>query len=189
MAKEKEKTVVNEVMNADNVMDIVSKGNRADAVIVDKVLDDIQKEKDETKARAIKNRILKADYKTTLSLIDVRRERRNSELVLEKLRRIGNLKRFMLGFTVDDTFMQHNKCKTDTCELDVPDGKGGTIKRKFKKGEVVEPLIDYVDWDTLYSKICDDIADKRQEVDKIFRAEQQKVQASYGSYYNWDWER
>ena len=173
MAKKEEKTVVNEVMNADNVMEIVNKGNRADAVIVDKVLEDIQKEQDETKARAIKNRILKADYKTTLSLIDVRHERRNSELILEKLRRIGNLKRFMLGFTI---------------ELDVPDGKGGTTKRKFKKGEVVEPLIDYVDWDTLYSKICDDISQKRREIDRLFETEQDKVKASYGSYYNWTWE-
>lgn len=188
MAKKDEKTVVNEVMNADNVMDIVNKGNRADTVVVGKVLDDIQKEKDERKASEIKNRILKADYKTTLSLIDVRHERRNSELVLEKLRRIGNLKRFMLGFTVDDTFMQHNKCKTDTIELDVPDGKGGTTKRKFKKGEVVEPLIDYVDWDTLYSKICADITEKRRENDKLFRTEQEKVRASYGDYYNWSWE-
>lgn len=187
MAKDK-KTTSSVVPTVDNVVEILNDKMRADNVIAQQAMDLIKKEKDERLIEAIKRRVLKADYKTLKGLINLRAQRKRSEIDLESLRLKGNLKVLLTGFTVDDAFMEHNKCTSDTIELEIPDGKGGYSKKKVKKGDKIDPQINYLTYDSEITKVEDKIRKMLNEVDVQFREDIRVLQANYPNYYCFDWD-
>lgn len=187
MAKNKENKNVETTMTVENVVEVINKGNRADALITEKVLDKIQAEKDERKISEIKERINQADFDEARELLHLRQRRREDDITLEALTRYGDLKLAMIGFTIDDTYLAHHKIKGDEVELETPNEKGELVKKKFKKGDYIAPYVDYVDYDTKREEIRRDIRKKMNESDAQYDAEYKKLQAAFGSYWNPRW--
>lgn len=199
MAKETAKPTTAVVVTEDNIMEQIEAGNRADTALTNKVLEDIQKEKDENKAREIKSRFLRASYQRDLALLQRRKERRSTDVAGYKIRQAGRLCRFLMGFTFDESILEYAKTPDDILnreELDaekktltiVVDVKKGT-KKTFKLGDTVPAIIDCVDYDNALAELNRKIRSKQEQNDKEYRIETDKLDLSYGDYYcsSWRW--
>lgn len=191
MAKKEEKTVETPVVNAENVMEVINKGNLAEVSLGEEVEAEIQKEKDERKKREIKSRYLRADYSIKKSLVDLRHTKRLMEISKYEMAQVGRIARLLKGFTVDETTLQYAKAfEDDILKKEVVDAKAGTItigETTYKSGDKVPGQIDIVDYDKAIVKIGDILRNKRHEENKLHGEELNKLDAAYGEYWSRDW--
>ena len=96
MAKEKE-TKKTEVLSEDNVMEDVRKGNLIGKADVDAALAQINKETEEKKKNEAKECIVFATFATRSSVRTLRDFRRKEKVIREKVSRIDNLQKQILG--------------------------------------------------------------------------------------------
>lgn len=175
-------------MTMDNVVDLLS-GKITSTTEMNTAIDEsINKEIAETTQREIKNRKWDSLYEEAKAMLDQRHSKNISKLALEELTERGNLRAQMCGGICDDLFIEHNKLDKSKKEFEVMlyDNNGKYVKTKIKKDEPL-PAIDYVIYDTAYSDIRKRIQDKRSEIDKNRRLEQNKIEAAFGTYWNRSW--
>ena len=168
-------------LTADNVMDVINKGNLVDSVLVTSVMDKIKKEQDDKKIEEIKKRVLSSDFFTKKTLLQLRQRRREDAITRKELTLRGNLEKAMVGFDVTREHLDHNKIKGDTIEITMQID-GNDVKKTFKLGDHVNPYIDYVDYDSKKREIDSKVNEERYESDRQFDKEYNKLSAGYGSY-------
>lgn len=180
-------------ITADNVMDQVRGGNLMTQVITKQVQDEIQKEKDERKAAALKTRILKASYQRILKLIQLRNKRRINDITLDTLKKSELLEDRLAGFVLTEEKIKKHGGKGDTLEIEVLDAEGKKVKQTFKleKGkEVWVPgSITCEEYDTESQELVADERKKIAESDRQLDKETRELQAQYPGYfsYSWNW--
>lgn len=175
--------VATQAATSENVMDIVRKGNLMDQALTKKVMEDIQKEKDENKARELKRIVLKASYHRLLALIQVRSRRRESDITLEKLKRAEILEDQVAGFVLSEDKIKKHGGK---------DGKLTVGEESFelKEGEEVwvPAQITPNEYYERERELNSDIRKKMNESDSQLQKETAELRKQYPGYYSFDWD-
>lgn len=156
----------------------------------------LKEDHDERTKREMMSRFEKSEYKRDQSLLKLRREREIAKIQKEELVHSDRASRFLMGFVVDETVIQHASGAADTLfEKEEVDAEKKTItikgadgkKTTYKVGDEVPPIIDYVDFDELQKKVADNTRKKIAEVDKVHDTYTKKLRAKYDEYYNYNW--
>lgn len=193
-------SAANEMTTVENIYEVLDKGIVAtDETLPEKVKEEIKKEADERKVREMKERYQKAQYSIESGLLFMRRDKELARISLAKLTMVGRIARFMMGFTVTDEVITYAKhCADDLFKIEKVDTEAKTItitspKDKkavtYKLGDSVPAVIDYVDYDEMYSKIKEDIRKQENEARNAHDKYEKKLQAKYGHYWcrSWYW--
>lgn len=185
MAKEKkaEAPVANQECTVDNVMDTIRKGNLMDKALTTQVLDEIQKEKDERKAKDLKERILKANYRRLRALLQLRARRRESNITKEKLERSELLQDMLSGFELTPAKIQKHGGKDNKITVDEKE-------YAYKEGETtwVPGTITIQEYDDKSRDISNDIRKKMCECDEVLSKELNELRAQYPGWWRYDWD-
>lgn len=200
MAKETKtagKTAETPVITENNIMEQIEKKNRVDSALTEQMLADVAKEQDDRKKYELKRRYLKATYQCDLALIQRRKNKRESDIALYKVRQAGRLVRFLTGFTVSDATLEYAKTEDNILELETLNEKDKTItivtdkatnkKETFKVGDTVPALIDIVDYDNALKKLNEKMDAMFRESNGTYKLECDKLDLSYGEYYSSSW--
>ena len=181
--EQKSPAVAAQAATTENVMEMVRKGNLMDQSLTKQVLEDIEKEKDENKARELKRIILKAAYHRLLALIQLRSRRRESEITLEKLKRAEVLEDKVSGFVLTEDKIKKHGGK---------DGKltVGDNTYTLKEGEEVwvPATITTTEYHEEERELNSDIRKKMNESDTQLQKETAELRKQYPGYYSYDWD-
>lgn len=171
------------VVTVENVMDQIRKGNLVDQALTGKVMEDIQKEKDERKARELKTRVLEASYRRLLALIQVRKRRREEEITLEKLHQAEILEDKLCGFELTEAKIKRHGGKDG--KLTVKD-----VEYAVKKDEKVwvPASITAAEYDDLKRDLDTEINKKMTESEREFNKNKTELTAGFPDYYSWRWD-
>ena len=168
-------------LTAENVMDVINKGNLANSDIVSSAMKKINDERDEKKIEEIKKRVLSSDFFTKKTLLQLRQRRREDAISRKELALRSNLENAIIGFDVTKEYLEHNKVKGDSIEI-VMKVNGNDVKKTFKLGDHVDPYVDYMDYDEEKRKIDSDMNEERWESDQQFDKEFNKLREGYNTY-------
>lgn len=182
-AQEKAPVAKAQAATTENVMEMVRKGNLMDQTLTKQVLDDIEKEKDENKARELKRIILKAAYHRLSALIQLRSRRRESEITLEKLKRAEILEDKVSGFTLSEDKIKKHGGKDNKLTV-------GDVTYELKEGEDVwvPASITPTEYYEAERELNSDIRKKMNESDTQLQKEVQELRKQYPGYYSYDWD-
>lgn len=185
--QKKAPVVAAQAMTTENVMDQVRKGNLMDQSLTKKVLEDIEKEKDEEKARTLKRIILKASYHRILALIQLRARRRESELTLEKLKRAEILEDQVAGFMLSEDKIKKHGGKDAKLTVKV---NGTDTDFELKEGEDiwVPATITPAEYHEKERELNADIRKKLTESNEQLSKETKELRDQYPGYYSYDWD-
>lgn len=197
MAKKEEKKKGTEVVSlesatTENIIDVLGKGNIVKDGMMEDIEKKIQEEQDKNIQSRIKVRMLDSKYNEALSLLKMRKSRRDEEIKLRELTQRGNLRRQLCGSTIDETFVSHNKLDTSKKEFDVElyskDNKQKLVFQKthVKVGEKI-PAIDYLTYDEAYEDIQKRLRKAQDESDEQYAKEKRSLDAYFGSDWRSDW--
>lgn len=193
MAKEtkNQQEVAATAITAENVMDQVRKGNLMTQVITKQVADEIQKEKDERKAAALKELILEASYRRLLKLIQLRAKRRVNDITLDTLKKAELLEDHLAGFVLTEEKIKKHGGKDGALEIEVVGDGDKKVKQTFKLEKGKEVWVPGSITCEEYKKQRDDlVAEERKKVnesDQQLDKETRELQAQYPSYFKWHW--
>lgn len=168
-------------LTAENVMDVINKGNLANSDIVSSAMKKINDERDEQKTEEIKRRLLSSDFFTKKTLLQLRQRRREDAISRKELALRSNLENAIIGFNVTKEYLEYNKVKGDSIEI-VMKVNGNDVKKTFKLGDHVDPYVDYMDYDEEKRKIDSDMNEERYASDQQFDKEFNKLRGAYNSY-------
>lgn len=197
MAKKEEKKQGTEVVSlesatTENIIDVLGKGNIVKDGMMEDIEKKIQEEQDKNIQSRIKVRMLDSKYNEALSLLKMRKSRRDEEIKLRELTQRGNLRRQLCGAIIDETFVSHNKLDTSKKEFDVElyskDNKQKLVFQKthVKVGEKI-PAIDYLTYDEAYDDIQKRLRKAQDESDEQYAKEKRSLDAYFGSDWRSDW--
>lgn len=194
MAKETKKNESAPVVSvtSENAMEHIRSGNLMTEAITKQVQDEIKKEKDERKASMLKSRVLRAQYRRYVKLLQVRKRRAESNVTLEILKRSELLQDALSGFVLTEEKIKRHGGTGDKLELEVIiDSEGTKEKRTFtlKKGEEVwvPGSITAAEYDDEDDKIVNDERKKMDEVEKNYRKELNELENQYPGYFSYSW--
>lgn len=181
-------------MTVDNVMDSLRKGNLMQMTLTKQVQEDIQKEKDERKAEALKLRVLKASYRRIQKLLQLRARRRENEITLDTLKKSELLEDSLAGFILTPDKIKKHGGSENKLELEVVvNSEGAKEKRVFelKEGEEVwvPGSITIAEYDGKESELTVEERKRVRESDEQLTKELNELRAQYPGYfsYSWDW--
>lgn len=181
-------------MTVDNVMDSLRKGNLMQMTLTKQVQEDIQKEKDERKAEALKLRVLKASYRRIQKLLQLRARRRENEITLDTLKKSELLEDSLSGFVLTPDKIKKHGGEGTKLELEVIiNSEGAKEKRVFelKEGEEVwvPGSITVAEYDDKESELTAEERKRMRESDEQLTKELKELRAQYPGYfsYSWDW--
>lgn len=197
MAKKEEKKQGAEVVSlesatTENIIDVLGKGNIVKDGMMEDIEKKIQEEQDKNIQSRIKVRMLDSKYNEALSLLKMRKSRRDEEIKLRELTQRGNLRRQLCGAIIDETFVSHNKLDNSKKEFDVElyskDNKQKLVFQKthVKVGEKI-PAIDYLTYDEAYEDIQKRLRKEQDESDEQYAKEKKSLDAYFGSDWRSDW--
>lgn len=200
MAKETKSTektaVVSNTTTVENIYEKIENANVAKEDFGKDVLEKIQKEKDDRTKAEMKIRYTRCQYSIESELLDLRRERELAKVTKMKLTLKDRLARLMMGFDVTEDVIKHAaSLKDETFGFEEADEKAKTItitvdskKTTYKVGDHIAPVIDYVDYDSLCSKIREFTSAKCREIEQNNTKYYNKLRAAYGDYWNHSWD-
>jgi hypothetical protein len=158
------------------------------------VQEDIQKEKDERKAEALKLRVLKASYRRIQKLLQLRARRRENEITLDTLKKSELLEDSLSGFVLTPDKIKKHGGSENKLELEViVNSEGAKEKRVFelKEGEEVwvPGSITVAEYDDKESELTAEERKRMRESDEQLTKELKELRAQYPGYfsYSWDW--
>lgn len=197
MAKKEEKKATSQVAKlesatTENIMDIITNGNIVQDGMMDEIDAKLKEQQDNILKEHIRVRMIDSKYNEALSLLKMRKSRRDEEIKLEELTERGNLRRQLCGAVVDETFIAHNKLDSAKKEFDVEFyGKDKKQKLTFAKvhvkaGDKVPP-IDYTTYDEAYDDISERLRKKQKESDEQYANEKKALDAFFGDNWHSDW--
>lgn len=197
MAKKENQTKSTQVIDEDNIVETLNKGNlpefkENEETLGEKALAELQKEKDERKKNQIKSCYAKADYKVKKSLIDLHHSKELMKSAKYEIAQMGRLQRFMTGFVVTDEVLTHAKGAEDLFKKEKLDGESLVVvtadgEKTFKKDDKVPAIIDVVDFDKCLETLRSKLREMRNAADIQQRELIDKLDASYGQYWSTSW--
>ena len=112
--KEEEKKATSQVAKlesatAENIMDIITNGNIVQDGMMDEIDAKLKEQQDNNLKEHIRIRMVDSKYNEALSLLKMRKSRRDEEIKLEELTERGNIRRQLCGAVVDEAFIKHNQ--------------------------------------------------------------------------------
>jgi hypothetical protein len=168
--------------------------------MVNKMNEELKGEKDKQIIAETKRRFTKIAYVCDMSLVHKRKSSDYNNMSTYNIRQLGRLQRFLCGFTVTDIIVdEFARTKDDILELEVldekkktltiqiPVGEGKREAKEFKVGDVVPPVISYVEFDTAVEKLEKKLREKRNEIEKKHEEEVKIIKQAAGEYYCSDW--
>ena len=200
MADKTKKETKPVVLTQDNVIDQAKAGNIMTTDMVNKMNEELKDEKDKKIIAETKRRYTKIAYVRGMSLVHKRKSSDYDNLSTYNIRQLGRLERFLCGFTVTDIIVdEFARTKDDILELEVLDEKKKTLTiqvpiaegkreaKEFKVGDVVPPIISYIEFDTAVEKLEKKLRDKRKEIEDKHVEEVKTIQQAAGEWYCSDW--
>jgi hypothetical protein len=183
------------VTTEDNIMEEIRNTNLAEIDLGEKVMEEIKKEKDERKAREIKQRYLRADYNEKLAKVDMLHVKRLNDITRYQLTQSGRLRRLLMGFKVDKLAIEYSSHhEDDILNMESCDKKAGTItittksgKKTYKDGDKVPAAITVVEYDRALQTLADKIRNMKNEEDKQHSKDIDELDNSFGDYYVSSW--
>jgi len=201
MAKEtknQEKAPV--ALTTENVIDQAKAGNIMTAEMVDKMNHEIKDEKDKQVIAETKRRYTKIAYVVGMSLVHKRKSADYNDLSTYNIRQLGRLQRFLCGFTVTDQVVdEFARTKDDILELETLDEKKKTLTiqmpgadgkreaKEFKVGDVVAPVISYIEFDKGVEKLEKKLTEKKKAIEDKHVDEVKTIKMAAGEYWRSDW--
>ncbi len=169
MEKEEKKAVATAVVSPeDNILDTIDKRNKVNLEISDSVKSELEKERDEKVKEKIKERMRKAQYQKELALLELRRDRELAKLKKERLHGKDALYTMLFGGIAEG----------------IEEKDGG----KYKKGDRIEPTLDYNLYDEKLRELDNKNAEKVREVNRTFSKYHDRLQEQHGVYWCFDWD-
>lgn len=200
MAKEKNQEKTPVTLTAENVIDQAKAGNIMSAEMVDKMNQEIKDEKDKQVIAETKRRYTKIAYVVGMSLVHKRKSADYNDLSTYNIRQLGRLQRFLCGFTVTDQIVdEFARTKDDILELETLDEKKKTLTiqmpaaegkrepKEFKVGDVVPPVISYIEFDKGVEKLDKKLTEKKKAIEDKHVDEVKTIKMAAGEYWRSDW--
>lgn len=200
MAKEKNQEKTPVTLTAENVIDQAKAGNIMSAEMVDKMNQEIKDEKDKQVIAETKRRYTKIAYVVGMSLVHKRKSADYNDLSTYNIRQLGRLQRFLCGFTVTDQIVdEFARTKDDILELETLDEKKKTLTiqmpaaegkrepKEFKVGDVVAPVISYIEFDKGVEKLEKKLTEKKKAIEDKHVDEVKTIKMAAGEYWRSDW--
>ena len=197
-AKNQEKKPV--TLTAENVIDQAKAGNIMSTEMVDKMNQEIKDEKDKQVIAETKRRYTKIAYVVGMSLVHKRKSADYNDLSTYNIRQLGRLQRFLCGFTVTDQIVdEFARTKDDILELEALDEKKKTLTiqmpsaegkreaKEFKVGDVVAPVISYIEFDKGVEKLEKKLSEKKKAIEDKHVDEVKTIKMAAGEYWRSDW--
>lgn len=179
----------------ENIREQLDSASMGRAEFAQAIKDKIKEEHDEKIKREMMSRYERANFAIDEGLLKLRRERDIAKATKEELAHRDRLARFLMGYNLTEEKFKHIVSTPDTVfEKEVADEKGKTVtvdiagkKETFKIGDEVPPIIDYVDYDKLYSKIAENTRKTMNKIDETHKQYALKLKAKYDEYWNPSW--
>jgi hypothetical protein len=117
------------------------------------------------------------------------------------IRQLGRLERFLLGFQVTDIIVdEFARTPDDILELEkldekkkvliiqVPTEDGKREEKEFKVGDLVPPVISYIDFDKGVEKLDKKLKEERTRIENKHAEEVNVIKQAAGDYWCSDWQ-
>lgn len=201
MAKEKNNQEKKPVtLTAENVIEQAKAGNIMSTEMVEKMNQEIKDEKDKQIIAETKRRFTKIAYIRAMSLIHKRKSSDYDNMSTYNIRQLGRLERFLCGFTVTDIIVdEFARTKDDILELEVLDEKKKTLTiqmptedgkreaKEFKIGDIVAPVISYIEFDKGAEKLEKKLLERKKVIEEKHVDEVKTIKMAAGEYWRSDW--
>lgn len=187
-------------LTAENVVEQAKSGNIMSAEMVEKMNQEIKDEKDKQVIAETKRRYTKIAYVVGMSLVHKRKSADYNDLSTYNIRQLGRLQRFLCGFTVSEQVVdEFARTKDDILELEVldekkktltiqmPTGDGKREAKEFKVGDVVPPVISYIEFDNGVEKLEKKLSEKKKLIEDKHIDEVKTIKQAAGEYWRSDW--
>lgn len=187
-------------LTAENVVEQAKAGNIMSSEMVTKMEQELKDEKDKQTIAHVKRRYTKIAYIVGMSLVHKRKSSDYNELSTYNIRQLGRLQRFLCGFTVTEQIVgEFARTKDDILELETLDEKkkvltiqmpnedGKREAKEFKVGDVVPPVISYIDFDKGVEKLEKKLSEKRKAIEDKHIDEVKTIRQAAGEYWCSDW--
>jgi len=188
------------VLTTENVIDQAKAGNIMSTDMVCKMNQEIKDEKDKAVIAETKRRYNKIAYVVGMSLVHKRKSSDYNELSTYNIRQLGRLQRFLLGFTVSEQIVnEFARTNDDILELETLDEKKKTLTikvpaadgkreaKEFKIGDVVPPIISYIEFDSGVEKLEKKLVEKKRAIEDRHVEEVKTIKMAAGEYWRSDW--
>lgn len=179
----------------ENIREQLDSASMGRAELAQAIKDKLKEEHDEKIKREMMSRYERANFAIDEGLLKLRRERDIAKATKEELAHRDRLARYLMGYTLTEEKFKHIASTPDTVfEKEVADEKEETVtvniagkKETFKIGDEVPPIIDYVDYDSLYGKIAENTRKAMNKIDGTHKQYALKLKAKYDEYWNHSW--
>lgn len=201
MAKENKQNTAPVVLTEDNIIDNAKAGQIMTSEQQAMLQKELKDEKDKLVIQETKRRHTKIAYVRGMSLVHKRKSSDYNKMSTYNIRQLGRLERFLLGFTVTDIIVdEFARTPDDILELEkldekkkvltilVPTADGKREEKEFKVGDVVPPVISYIDFDKGIEKLDKKLKEERTRIENKHVEEVNIIKQAAGDYWCSDWQ-
>lgn len=176
----------------DDVMAIIRKGGLIKQAMTQEVEDEIKKEKDDRIKALLKDRILRADYRRLLKLLQVRLRRAEADITKDILKKSEILEDRLAGFNLTEAKLKLHGGKDGKLSIEIINDEGAKETKEFalpKKGEKVwvPAGITITEYDDKFAELKNEEAKRFAEADKNHQREQEELENQYPGYFRYEW--
>ena len=175
-----------------DVMAIIRKGGLIKQAMTQEVEDEIKKEKDDRIKALLKDRILRADYRRLLKLLQVRLRRAEAAITKDILEKSEILQDRLAGFALTEAKLKLHGGKDGKLSIEIINDEGTKETKEFalpKKGEKVwvPAGITITEYDEKFAELKNEEAKRFAEADKNHQKEQEELENQYPGYFRYEW--
>ena len=176
----------------DDVMTIIRKGGLIKQAMTQEVEDEIKKEKDERIKALLKDRILRADYRRLLKLLQVRLRRAEADITKDILKKSEILEDRLAGFALTEAKLKLHGGKDGKLSIEILNDEGAKETKEFalpKKGEKVwvPGGITITEYDEKFAELKNEESKRFAEADKNHQDCRDELENQYPGYFRYDW--
>lgn len=176
----------------DDVMAIIRKGGLIKQAMTQEVKDEIEKEKDDRIKELLKDRILRADYRRLLKLLQVRLRRTEAAITKDILEKSEILEDRLAGFTLTEAKLKLHGGKDGKLSIEIINDEGTKETKEFalpKKGEKVwvPAGITITEYDEKFAELKNEESKRFAEADTNHRKCREELENQYPGYFRYDW--
>jgi hypothetical protein len=201
MAKENKQNTAPVVLTEDNIIDNAKAGQIMTSEQQEMLKKELKDEKDKLVIQETKRRHMKIAYVRGMSLVHKRKSSDYNKMSTYNIRQLGRLERFLLGFKVTDIIVEEfARTPDDILELEkldekkkvliiqVPTEDGKREEKEFKVGDLVPPVISYIDFDKGVEKLDKKLKEERTRIENKHVEEVNVIKQAAGEYWCSDWQ-
>jgi len=182
------------VVDIDNISTVTRNNNVPTVELSQRVMADIQKDKDDRLAEQIKTRTLQSEYMRRRKLLQLRARRRENDITKEYLQKAEILQYQMAGFLLTQDHIAKMGGKDNKLEIETVVYKNGEATKEkqtfeLKEGEEtwVPASITCVEYDDLCEKMKDEEAKAKSKADEELQKNLRELENQYPGYFSYRW--